>query len=205
MVFQLEMWSKTLPAQSQQFIADSGQEAFSFVVLLDLPQLISGVHCHPLIPERRIVIRLFAAHPAGAVDLALCKTSWRSPRPCVDVRFTADSAKNTFLATNGAPALLAIVTAVSVQLRSLLDSSGRLQETSRNYALLQATYLPRRKTVITHHFNPFCFGYCTSVGIVKQVFSVRRAHQFFTHLNKDKKPRIVCPKLPCRHSLAANF
>ena len=89
------------------------------------------------------------------------------------------------LAMDRTHALFTIVTAVSVQLYSLLDSSGRLQESSRKHALLQATYLPRRKSVIPHHFNPFCFGYCTSAGGVKQVFSVRRAYQFFTRLFKE--------------------
>lgn len=86
------------------------------MVLLDLPQLISGVHCHPLIPERRIVIRLFAAHPAGAMDLALCETARRPMRPCIDEFFTADPPEDSLLATNGALTLLAIVTAASVQL-----------------------------------------------------------------------------------------
>ena len=109
------MWSKTLPAQAGAFLRP-GREAFSVVGLLDLTQLISGVHCRPFIPELRIVIRLFAAHPAGAMDLALCETACRPMRPCMDEFLTADPAEKFFLPVNGASALLTIVTAVSVQL-----------------------------------------------------------------------------------------
>ena len=140
----------------------------------------------PLIPDLRIVIRLSAAHPAGAVNLPLGQPSGGTVFPCKDVLFSSKLAEDRFLAMNRTHALFAMVTAVSVQLCSLLDSSGRLQESSRKHALLQAAYLPRRKTVIAHHFNPFCcLGYCTSVEGVKQVFSARRAYQFFTHLFKE--------------------
>lgn len=94
--------------------------------------------------------------------------------PHKDILFSPKLAENRFLAVDRTHALFAIVTAVSVQSYSLLDSSGRLQESSRKRALVQAAYLPRRKTVITHYFNPFCcLGYCTSAGGVKQVFSER--------------------------------
>ena len=106
--------------------------------------------------------------------------------PRKDIFLSPKLAEDLFLAMDRVHTLLTIVTAVSVQLCSLLDSSGRLQESSRKHALLQATYLPRRKTVIAHHFNPFCcLGYCTSAWAVKQVFYVRRAYQFFTRLFKE--------------------
>lgn len=78
-------------------------------------------------------------------------------------------------------ALLTIVTAVSVQLRSLLDCSGHLQESSRKHVLLQATYLPRRKNTIAHSFGPFSFilAIVSLAEAEKQVFSLRLAHQSF--------------------------
>ena len=159
---------------------------FSWEKLLGFQQLLDGIHGRPLIPDLRIVIRLSAAHPAGAVDLSLGQPSGGAVFPRKDILFSSKLAEDRFLAMNRTHALFAIVTAVSVQLCSLLDSSGRLQESSRKHALLQAAYLPRRKTVITHYFNPFCcLGYCTSVKGVKQVFSVRRAYQFFTRLFKE--------------------
>lgn len=108
------------------------------------------------------------------MDLPLGQPSGGTVFPRKDVLFSSKLAEDRFLAVDRTHALFAIVTAVSVQLCSLLDSSGRLQESSRKHALLQAAYLPRRKTVIAHHFNPFCcLGYCTSAGGVKQVFSQR--------------------------------
>ena len=119
------------------------------------------------------------------MDLPLGQPSGGTVFPRKDVLFSSKLAEDRFLAVDRTHALFALVTAVSVQLCSLLDSSGRLQESSRKHALLQAAYLPRRKTVIAHHFNPFCFGYCTSAEGIKQVFSARRAYQFFTRLNKE--------------------
>ena len=86
------------------------------------------------------------------MDLPLGQPSGGTVFPCKDVLFSSKLAEDRFLAMNRTHALFAMVTAVSVQLCSLLDSSGRLQESSRKHALLQAAYLPRRKTVITHHF-----------------------------------------------------
>ena len=120
------------------------------------------------------------------MDLPLGQPSGGTVRPRGDELFAPKLAEDRFLAMNRTHALFVIVTAVSVQLCSLLDSSGRLQESSRKHALLQAAYLPRRKMVITHYFNPFCgLGYCTSAWAVKQVFSARRAYQFFTPLFKE--------------------
>lgn len=119
------------------------------------------------------------------MDLALGKSSGGAMRPCGDKLIASKLAEDSLLAMDRAHALFTIVTAVSVQLYSLLDSSGRLQESSRKYALLQATYLPKRKTVMTHHFNPFCFGHCTSAGAEMQgVFQVRRII-FYHAINKE--------------------
>ena len=160
--------------------------------LLEFQQLLSGIYCRPLIPNLWIIIRFSAAHPAGAVDLPFGQPSGGAACPCGDKLFAPKLAEDRFLAMDRTHALFAMVTAVSVQLCSLLDSSGRLQESSRKHALLQAAYLPRRRTVIAHHFNPFCcLGYCTSVEGIKQVFSVRRAYQFFTHLFKEEGPTAV--------------
>ena len=120
------------------------------------------------------------------MDLSLGQPSGGTVFPRKDIFLSPKLTEDIFLAVDRAHALLTIVTVVSVQLCSLLVGSGRLQESSRKHALLQAAYLPRRKTVIAHHFNPFCcLGYCTSVEGIKQVFSVRRAYQFFTHLFKE--------------------
>ena len=48
---------------------------FSWEKLLGFQQLLDGIHGRPLIPDLRIVIRLSAAHPAGAVDLSLGQPS----------------------------------------------------------------------------------------------------------------------------------
>lgn len=147
--------------------------------------MLSGIYCRPLIPNLWIIIRFSAAHPAGAVDLPLGKSSGGATRPCRDKLFASKLAEDSLLAMDRAHALFTVVTAISVQLYSLLDSSGRLQESSRKHALLQATYLPRRKSVIPHHFNPFCFGYCTSAGSEMQgVFQVRRIN-FYHAINKE--------------------
>ena len=108
------------------------------------------------------------------MDLPLGQPSGGAVFPRKDILFSSKLAEDRFLAMDRTHALLTIVTAVSVQFYTLLDSSGRLQESSRKHALLQAAYLPGRKTVITHYFDPFwCLGYCTSVEGVKQVFSER--------------------------------
>lgn len=91
------------------------------------------------------------------MDFALGQPSGGATRPCGDKLFASKLAEDSLLTMDRAHTLFTIVTAVSVQLYSLLDSSGRLQESSRKHALLQAAYVPRRKTVITHYFNPLCF------------------------------------------------
>lgn len=86
------------------------------VGLHDLTQLIGSIQVHSFIPYTRIVIRLPAAHPAGTVDLSFGKASCGTLRPCVDKFPTAELMKDPFLAGNDTLTLLAIVTAVSVQL-----------------------------------------------------------------------------------------
>ena len=165
------MGSKTLPDQGRQCLPAPARKRFFVREVTRFPAA-AGRHPWPL------------AYPGSGVHhTTSCGTSSRNSgsSPWTAVR-------RRRVPTQGHSLLLqfAIVTAVSVQLCSLLDSSGRLQESSRKHALLQAAYLPRRKTVITHYFNPFCcLGYCTSVEGVKQVFSARRAYQFFTHLFKE--------------------
>ena len=155
------------------------------VRLLNFQQLLSGIHGRPLIPDLWIIIRFSAAHPAGAVDLALGKSSCGTSCPCGDKLIASKLAEDSLLTMDCAHALFTMVTAVSVQLYSLPDSSGRLQESSRKHALLQAAYLPRRKSVIPHYFNPFCFGYCTSAGAEMQgIFQVRRII-FYHAINKE--------------------
>ena len=108
---------------------------------------------HPLPP----------AYPEpGDHHTTFCGTSSRNnaSSPWIAVRrrrvptqghFSPKLKEDRFLAMDRAHTLLTVVTAVSIHLCSLLDSSGRLQESSRKHALLQAAYLPRRKTAITHH------------------------------------------------------
>ena len=177
---------------SKRFLTRGGRclpvavgKRFLSVKLLDFQQLLSGIYCRPLIPNLWIIIRFSATHPAGTVDFALGQPSGGATRPCGDKLIASNLAEDSLLAMDRAHALFTVVTAISVQLYSLLDSSGRLQELSRKHALLQATYLPRRKSVIPHHFNPFCFGYCTSAGAEMQgVFQVRRIN-FYHAINKE--------------------
>ena len=110
-------------------------------------------------------MRLSAAHPAGTMNLPLGKPSGRTSCPCGGELFTPKLAENILLAMDRTQALFVIVTAVSVQLCSLLDRSGHLQESSRKHVLLQAAYLPRRKTVIAHHFNPSSSEYVRTFGM----------------------------------------
>ena len=93
-----------------------GAGAFSAVSSFDLTELFCCICSHPLIPDLRFVIRLTAAHPAGAMDLPLCKATSRSVCPCLDILFSANTPENPLLAVNGAFALFTIVTAISVQL-----------------------------------------------------------------------------------------
>ena len=162
------MGSKTLPDQGRQCLPVPAGKRFLCARLLEFQQLLSGIYCRPLILNLWIIIRFSTAHPAGAVDFALGKSSGGATRPCGNKLFASKLAEDSLLAMDRAHALFAVVTAISVQLYSLLDSSGRLQESSRKHALLQATYLPRRKSVMPHHFNPFWFGYCTSAGAEMQ-------------------------------------
>ena len=94
----------------------SVQERFAVVSSFDLAELFCSIRRHPFVPNLGIVIGLRAAHPAGAMDLSLCKATGRSMRPCSDIRFSANAAEDTLLTVNGTFALIAIVTAISVQL-----------------------------------------------------------------------------------------
>ena len=122
------------------------------------------------------------------MDLPLGQPSGGAVFPRKDIFFSAQPAEDRLLAEDRTLTLPAVVTAVSVQLYSLLDCSDRLQEPSRKQVLLQATYLPRRKTAITHRFTPFCcFGYCTSAVAVRQVFSVRGRISFSHADSKNRE------------------
>ena len=180
------MWSKTLLDQGRQHLPVPARKHFLYGELLDLKQLFSGVHCCPLIPNLGIVIRLSTAHPARAMNFSFGKSPCGATRPCKDVLFISKLAENLFLAMDRTFTLLTIVTAVSVQLCSLLDSSGCPQESSRKYALLQAAYLARGKNVNSHYFDPSYFGYCTSDGAVKQVFSPGEPSRICIAINKEK-------------------
>lgn len=106
------------------------------------------------------------------MDFPLGKSPCGPACPCTDILFTSELAEDLLSAMDCALALLTIVTAVSVQLRSLLDCSGHLQESSRKHVLLQATYLPRRKNTIAHSFGPFSF-------ILAIVSLAKRRSKFF--------------------------
>ena len=93
----------------------------------------------------------------------------------------AHAAEDRFLAMDRTHALFAIVTAVSVQLCSLLDSSGHLQESSRKHALLQAAYLPRRKMVIAHHFLTLSVLAIVPLPGVLSKFFLRGGRISFSH------------------------
>lgn len=180
------MGSKTLPDQGRQVSAGPGPEAFFRERLLNFQQLLSGIYCRLLIPNLWIIIRFSAAHPAGAVNLALGKSSGGATRPCGDKLFASKLAEDSLLAMDCAHALFAVVTAISVQLYSLLDSSGRLQESSRKHALLQAAYLPRRKTVITHILILFVLAILPLPGVLSKSF-LRGGRLSFLHAYSKNK------------------
>ena len=73
--------------------------------LLEFQQLLSGIYCRPLIPNLWIIIRFSAAHPAGAVDLPLGKSSGGATRPCRDKLFASKLAEDSLLAMDRAHAL----------------------------------------------------------------------------------------------------
>ena len=132
-------------------------DIYSDFVLKDILQSYSSIRFSECIRDAGDIQLSFTdsevyRNPAGTMDLPLGQPSGGAVFPCKDIFLSPKLAEDRFLAMNRAHTLLAIVTAVSVQLCSLLDSSGRLQESSRKHALLQAAYLPRGKTVIAHHF-----------------------------------------------------
>ena len=115
------------------------------------------------------------------MDLPLGQPSGGTVRPRGDELFAPKLAEDRFLAMNRAYTLLTIVTAVSVQLCSLLDSSGHLQESSRKHALLQAAYLPRRKMVIAHHFLTLSVLAIVPLPGVLSKFFLRGGRISFSH------------------------
>ena len=142
------------------------------------------------------------------MDLPLGQPSGGTVRPRGDELFAPKLAEDRFLAMNRTHALFVIVTAVSVQLCSLLDSSGRLQESSRKHALLQAAYLPRGKTVIAHHFLTLSVLAILPLPEVLSKSFLYSGRISFSHADsKDRKiarPDPV-PTLPCHHPLASSF
>ena len=115
------------------------------------------------------------------MNLPLGQPSGGAVFPRKDILFSSKLAEDRFLAMDGTHALLTIVTAVSVQLCSLLDSSGRLQESSRKHALLQAAYLPRRKMVIAHHFLTLSVLAIVPLPGVLSKFFLRGGRISFSH------------------------
>ena len=142
------------------------------------------------------------------MDLPLGQPSGGTMFPGKDIFLSSKLAKNIFLAMDHSHALPTIVTAVSVQLCSLLDSSGRLQESSRKHALLQAAYLPRGKTVIAHHFLTLSVLAILPLPEVLSKSFLYSGRISFSHADsKDRKiarPDPV-PTLPCHHPLASSF
>ena len=115
------------------------------------------------------------------MDLALGKSSGGATRPCGNKLFASKLAEDSLLTMDCAHALFTVVTAVSVQLYSLLDSSGHLQESSRKHALLQAAYLPRRKMVIAHHFLTLSVLAIVPLPGVLSKFFLRGGRISFSH------------------------
>lgn len=108
MVKHVVMWKR--------YRTNIGAGAFSTVNSFDLAELFGSIRCHPFVPNLGIVIGLRAAHSAGAMDLSLCKATGRSVCPCANQLIPTDPAEYILLVVNGTFALLAIVTAISVQL-----------------------------------------------------------------------------------------
>lgn len=164
------MGPKMLLGQGRQMSASLGEEAFFLGELLDFKQLFRGVERRPLVSELRIIIGLRSAHPTGTMNLAFGQSSGGTVCPSKKFLFSPKLEEDFFLAVDHALALLAIITAVSIQLGSLLGSSGRLQESPRKPTLLQAAYQPRRQTIVNHNFNSFIIRYCIAVGDFEQAF-----------------------------------
>ena len=121
------------------------------------------------------------------MDLPFGQPSGGAACPCGDKLFAPKLAEDRFLAMDRTHALFAIVTAVSVQLCSLLDSSGHLQESSRKHALLQAAYLPRRKMVIAHHFLTLSVLAIVPLPGVLSKFFLRGGRISFSHAYSKNK------------------
>ncbi len=114
-----------------------------FVPLIDVAQLLVCCLFHPFIPNMFLIIGFASAHRAGTMYFSFCKSPGLAVRPCENILLPANAPENTDLSVNSAAALHAVISAVSVQLYCLLDSFCRLQESSRIWTLLQATWLPR--------------------------------------------------------------
>ena len=142
----------TLPDQGRQMSVGPGWEAFFVREVTRFPAA-AGRHPWPLAyPESVDRHTTFCGTSSRSSGSSLWTAVRRRRVPMRRQTLRPQLAEDRFLAMDRTHALFAIVTAVSVQLCSLLDSSGHLQESSRKHALLQAAYLPRRKMVITHHF-----------------------------------------------------
>lgn len=112
--------------------ADNGAGALFCVRLLDFAKLFCGICRDPFVADFRIVSEFFAAHPTGTMDLTLCKAAGRSMRPCLNTPVPADTAEKFLLAADGAFALFAIVTSISVQFFHSLTVRAACKSCQRN-------------------------------------------------------------------------
>ena len=159
------MGSKTLPDQGRQMSVGPGWEAF--------------------FRERSYSISSSCWAASMAARLSrICGSSYDFLRHIQQEQwiFPLDSrpaAPRAHAETNSSPPSWRRI--VSVQLCSLLDSSGHLQESSRKHALLQAAYLPRRKMVIAHHFLTLSVLAIVPLPGVLSKFFLRGGRISFSH------------------------
>ena len=181
----LHVVRERLPNQVRQHLSGLVRKPFLWGELLDFKQLLSGIYRRSLIPKLEVIRRFPTAHPTGAMDFSFGESPRGTVCPCKDILFASDLAENLFFAMGRVFALLAIVTAVSVQLCSLLDSSGRLQESSRKCALLQAAYPARGESVKAHYLALSVLDIVPLVGRLSKSFLQGEQRRICVAISKE--------------------
>ena len=87
------------------------------------------------------------------MNFPFCQPPGVPPRPCPDIFFPAEPMQYSKLSADRAAPLPTIIETVSIQFRSLPDSSGSPQEESGTAILLQAAYLSGTGFMQISHFH----------------------------------------------------
>ena len=87
------------------------------------------------------------------MNFPFCQPPGVPPRPCPDIFFSAEPLQYSKLSADRAAPLPTIIETVSIQFRSLPDSSGSPQEESGTAILLQAAYLSGTGFMQISHFH----------------------------------------------------